>query len=477
MDLRDLRNAIRQSWWLIALVTVLCTGAAAAYSARTPATYASHTQLFVAAQAPRRTDLQATYQGGLFTTQRVQSYARIASSPLVTAPVVRRLKLDDTPTGLSKRIAASAPPDTVLVDITVTDTSADRAQRVASAVAWQFAKTVEQLERPTRSSDPPVRLSPSLPATHPSRPIAPRTKLNIAGGAVLGLLLSLLAAFVRWRLDTSITVPSELPSGPGAALLGAVPFDRDAEDMPAVGLRKATLARAEALRQLRTNLRFVDPDRPPATILVTSASAGEGKTTTAVGLAMAMADAGVSVILVEGDLRQPSLTEHLGLMRTQGVCGYLVESKPVDDLLVGWPAGMQGGSLRILPAGPVPPNPSELLGSQRMKDLLAELRSRCDIVLIDAPPVLPVADATVLAPEADGVLMVARMGGVTKPQLTRALQALERVHARVLGFVANAVPESSRDYGPGSWGPLPAPPPELPPVSTNGTASTAGRAR
>jgi non-specific protein-tyrosine kinase len=141
---------------------------------------------------------------------------------------------------------------------------------------------------------------------------------------------------------------------------------------------------------------------------------------------------------------------------------------------------MEGGSLRVLTAGPVPPNPSELLGSQRMKDLLAELRSRCDIVLIDAPPVLPVADATLLATEADGVLLVARMGKLTRPQLGRALEALSRVHARILGFVANGVPAGA-GYGDGraAWTPPPPtlpPAPPLPPSSPNGVASAAGRA-
>jgi succinoglycan biosynthesis transport protein ExoP len=468
MDLHDLIKLLRRSWWLVAAVTVVCVAAAAFATTQSSKTYASHIELFVAAQAPR-SDLQATYQGGLFTTQRVASYARLASSPLVTGPVVRELGLKESPTDLGKDVSAVAPPETVLIDITVKSGTAAGAQRIASSLAKHFIEAVERLERPSERSTSPVRLDVSLPATLPAKPVAPRPVLNLLAGLVLGLLLGLSAAFVRSRLDTRISAPSELPAGAGTALLGTVPLDRAVQAVPAVGLRKATPARAEALRRLRTNLRFIDPDHPPRTIVLSAATPGEGTTTTAAGLAMAMADAGVRVILVEGDLRTPRLSEHLGLLRNEGVSGLLVAPRPVDELLQGWPAGMDGGALHVLQAGQVPPNPSELLGSQRMKALLAQLRERCDIVLVDAPPLLPVSDAALLATEADGVLLVARMGQVTRPELRRALQALARVHARVLGVVANGVPAGDRDDDPGFWEPATAPPPMT--VSSNGTGA------
>ena len=462
MDLVSLGAAIRRSWWLIALVAVICVGAAAAYTTQQQPTYASHTQLFVAAQAPR-SDLQDTYQGGLFTTGRVQSYARIASSPIVTTPVIEELGLRTTPTALGKRITAIAPPETVLVDITVKDSTAEGAQRIARSVAGKFATAIQSLERPApnRKGNPPVRLSVSLPATHPSGRIAPRTTVNLVAGMALGLLLGLAAALLRARVDTRITSAARLPSVPGAVLLGTLPVDPDAVAGPVVSLRNTDPARAEALRRLRTNLRFLDPDDPPRTIVITSATEGEGRTTVAIGLAMALADAGTDVVLIEGDLRAPVFGERLGLLPTEGVAGHLVGSTPVDEQLQGWPAGSSGGRLRVLTAGTVPPNPSELLGSGRMRELLVTLKEHADIVIIDAPALLPVTDAAVLASQCDGVVVVARMGRVTQPQMARALQALGHVHARVLGFVANAAPKADGDERqPAAW--------DLPPVSLNG---------
>lgn len=468
MDLAALAAAVRRSWWLIALVALICVAAAAAYTAQQPRTYASHTQLFVAAQAPR-TDLQDTYQGGLFTTGRVQSYARIASSPIVTEPVIRELGLNTTPVALGRKITAVAPPETVLVDITVKDGTADGAQRIARSVAGKFATAIQSLERPEpkRKGDPPVRLSVSLPATHPTGPITPRTTVNLVAGMVLGLMLGLAAAALRARVDTRVTGPARLPSVPGAVLLGSVPVDPDASMTPVVSLRMTDPSRAEALRRLRTNLRFLDPDAPPRTIVVTSATEGEGKTTIAIGLAMALADAGTDVVLVEGDLRTPALAERLGLLPTEGVAGHLISSTPVDELLQGWPAGTGGGRLRVLAAGAVPPNPSELLGSGRMRDLLTTLKEHAEIVIVDAPALLPVTDAAVLASQCDGVVVVARMGRVTGPQMARAIQALGHVHARVLGFVANGVArrrDADQEPEPPIWE-------QLPPVSRNGTGS------
>ncbi len=459
MDADELRRAIRNSRGLILLVVFVCTAAAVAYTRFSEPRYESETQLFVAAQARD------------FSEQRAPSYAGLAVSPNIIAPVISELGLKDTPRELRDRISASTPPDTVLIDLTVSDSDPARAQRTGQAVARQLIELVTQLEKPNSASrKPAVRLVVSSPANLPSDPVSPDARINVPAGIVLGLLLGLLAAVARGRLDRRILDLDDLPPVLREGLLGAVPFDPSAGEAPAAGLRGTSPERAEALRRLRANVRFVDRARPPRSVVVTSTLPGEGASTTALGLARAMADAGTDVVLVEADLRRPHLAGLLGLSRNAGLSGYLAGSAPLEPLLQRCAGGRGDGALRVLVAGPSPPDPSELLSSRRMPALLEQLATSCDIVLIDAPPVLAVTDAAVLAAEAEGVLLVVRMGEVTVPELERALEILTGAGAGVLGLVANAVSgEEARDQRreyPAIPDPVAArtPPPALPPA-------------
>lgn len=200
---------------------------------------------------------------------------------------------------------------------------------------------------------------------------------------------------------------------------------------------------AEALRELRTNIRFMDVDRPPRVIVVTSPLPGDGKSTTCVNLATTIAATGEPVVLVDADLRRPVVHTIFGLIGEVGLSTVLSGSVNVDDALQ---AVAGSPSLRVLTAGRTPPNPSEVLSSGRMAQLLSEL-SESATVIIDAPPVLPVTDAAVLSTRADGCLIVVGAGRTTFDVLKRALQSVERVGARCFGVVINRVPKRGGSYG------------------------------
>ena len=193
----------------------------------------------------------------------------------------------------------------------------------------------------------------------------------------------------------------------GSNLLAVIPEDRDSVEGKSPLLLDSSPGRGEALRYLRTNLQFVDLDHNVDCLLITSSLPAEGKTTTALGVADAIATAGSEVIVLEADLRHPSFARYLGIEVDGGLTDALVRNGPSSDLLV--PCG-KSGRLRLLTAGRIPPNPSELIGSGRMKQLIDELRSACDVLVIDAPPLLPVTDAAVLATIASGVVLVAQPG-------------------------------------------------------------------
>lgn len=200
-------------------------------------------------------------------------------------------------------------------------------------------------------------------------------------------------------------------------------------------------AASEAFRVLRTNIQFLGLDQPLKTILVTSASPAEGKTTTIANLAVAFAQSGMRVCIVDADLRRPMVAKTFDIDNWSGLTTALLGQKSVESTV----RETTVPGLYVLPSGPIPPNPAELLGSQRMTNLLAELEANFDMVLVDTPPILAVTDAAVLAPKVGGVVLVVRSGKVDRRQALRAKEALAAVKANVLGAVLGAVEGDGED--------------------------------
>jgi capsular exopolysaccharide synthesis family protein len=192
----------------------------------------------------------------------------------------------------------------------------------------------------------------------------------------------------------------------------------------------------EAFRVLRTNLQFVNVDSPSKVFVVTSSLPEEGKTTTSCNLAVALAQAGQRVLLLEGDLRRPKISEHLNVEEAVGLTTVLVGRIGLADAVQ--PSGVPG--LDVLPSGATPPNPSELLQSNAMHDVMDRLRKDYDVIVVDAPPLLPVTDAALLTAQSDGALLVIRHGKTTKDQVQHAAERLEAVDGRLVGAVLNMVP-------------------------------------
>ncbi|HEY68338.1 MAG TPA: CpsD/CapB family tyrosine-protein kinase [Thermoflexia bacterium] len=194
---------------------------------------------------------------------------------------------------------------------------------------------------------------------------------------------------------------------------------------------------AEAYRTLRTNLTFAALDKPIETLIVTSAAPGEGKSTVLANLAVTMAQGERRTILVDADLRRPGLHEIFGVANDRGLTTMIVEEAAMDD-----PPLIDVGvdNLWLVPSGPIPPNPADILGSRRMEEVIAALKSRADIVLFDAPPIIAVTDAAVLGTKVDGVLLIVCAGRTRREHAQRARELLERVHVRIVGAVLNNAP-------------------------------------
>jgi capsular exopolysaccharide synthesis family protein len=445
VELRDYVRLLRRRWRLVALSVLLGLAAATAVTLSSPKQYTASAQLFVSASdagtGQGGTSIGNVYTGGLFTQQRVKSYVSVITSIRTAALVKEDLQVPNTPGDLAAKFTATAPLDTVLINVSVKDTSPELAQRLANSIGKVFPGLVDTIEKPNAGGVSPVKVSLVQPAQLPGAPTSPKPKLNLALGLLVGLGVGVGGAVLRETLDTSVKGPEQAQDLVGAPVLGAINYDPEASKKPLVVMSSPNSVRAEAFRQLRTNLQFVDIQHPLASVVFTSSIPGEGKSTTTCNLAITMAQAGLRVILVEGDLRRPRIADYLGLEGAVGLTSVLLGRTLLDEALQPW----GDVTLQVLASGPLPPNPSELLGSQGMQELLHELESRADIVIIDAPPLLPVTDAAVLGTLTSGVVMLIRSNETRREQLSRAVGTVHAVGATMLGSVMNMVPTKGPD--------------------------------
>ncbi len=434
MELRDYLVLLRKRWVTIVVAGALGLALAGAYSLLTTPTYSARSQVYVSVQgSDSTTDL---LQGSNFTVRQVKSYIELVTSPRVLDPVIEELGLADDAGSLAQRVRADSPLDTALINVTATDESPQLAAEIANATARSLAAVVGELETPVGGGDSPVQISTVRAASVPTSAASPNVRLNLALGLVVGLVLGVSVAVVRELLDTRVRSTSDVEDVTDAPVLGVVGYDEEAPEHPLIVQESPKAVRAEAFRRLRTNLQFLELGPAARTYLMTSALPGEGKTTTSINLAITLADAGQRVVLVDADLRRPSVARYLGVEGSVGLTTILIGKVGVEDAVQPW----GNANLDVIASGQIPPNPSELLGAAPMTQLLDRLRADYDVIVIDTPPLLPVTDAAILAKGVGGAIVVVGAGTVHRNQLETALSALGTVGVPPLGIVVNRVP-------------------------------------
>ncbi|WP_336661908.1 polysaccharide biosynthesis tyrosine autokinase [Leucobacter sp. USHLN154] len=457
MELRDYVRILHKNWILIVAIALLglCGGAVA--SILTTPQYEASTQLYVSV----RNETQASgdlVQGSNFARQSVQSYVNIVGTESVLGPVVEELGLTETSASLAKRVAASTPLNTSLVDVTVTDDDPVQAAEIANAVGASFSNLVQDQLEVIESADAvsPVKMTMVQPATVPEAPVSPRVPMNLALGALVGLALGVGISVLRTVLDTRIHSLHDIEQLTDAPMLGGIAYDEDASSRPLIVHADPRNPRAESFRKLRTNLQFLavsaDSDVRGRSFVVSSAGPGEGKSTTTANLAIALTESGARVALIDADLRLPKIADYMGLEGGAGLSDVLIGRAQPTDVLQRWGSSQ----LFVLPAGRIPPNPSELLGSKAMTNLLDLLHTHFDYVLIDSPPLLLVTDAAVVAKHTNGVILVASSGATRKPEFEMAVKTLEAAGGQLRGFIVTMLPTKGPDsygygYGYGSY--------------------------
>lgn len=374
---------------------------------------------------------------------------------------------------LKRRISASAVQDTALVKVDVEESSPPAATSLASDVAQAFLAVVRQdsgtrnsvqtaeiqdqitkisrqIDELAKSGGDTERLqslrlaraalteqlaslvadaarqggsvSLAAPPTAASAPIRPRPVLNTAAGVMLGLLLGTLLAWLRSRLDRGLRSPDEAEELLAAPVLAAIPIRKR------YTLDDGVLS--EAYDVLRANLAFLSLDQAMHVVTFTSFNPGEGKTSSVEGLAYAAVRGGMSVLLIDGDVRTCNLSTQFGARGMPGLTSVIVGTTPLDGAVLEIVPG-----LSLLPAGPTPPNPPSLLSSGRMREVMAELREQHSLVIVDSPPVAHLADASILAAISDGVVLVARVGVTNRADLPAAAANLRHSPTPIIGAI------------------------------------------
>lgn len=437
MTFHDYLRVLRERWVIVVIVSVLGTGVAGGVWWVRPPEYTATLRMYVSAQSADTA--QSAFQGAQLSQQRVTSYVELVSSTRVSEEITRQLRLSVAPEDLAKEITASSKLDSVIIDVAVSGRSSQEVTAVANAVGAIFPRLVDELERPSSATGvPPVVVRVVQPAVAPTTPSSTGLPVSLALGLLAGLAIGVGAALARSALDTSVKTREQLRAVATAPNLGVTAYDPSVPKRPLTVQEDPQSPRAEAFRQLRTNLQFLDVDTPHKVVVITSSLPSEGKTTTLANLAIALAAAGQQVLVVEADLRRPKLADVLGVERSIGLTSVLSGRVTPEAAIQHW----SGGVFDILASGPLPPNPSELLASQHMVALLADLRRRYDLVLLDTPPLLPVTDAAAVGPATDGAILICRFKSTTRDQVSKAVESLDAVSTPLLGTVFTMVPSS-----------------------------------
>ncbi len=507
MELRQYLNVFKKWLWLIVLVAAVAGGASYYATSQLPRLYQATAKVMVGESYQKLNPTPGDIATG---SVLAETYIQLVKTSAVLRGVKEQLGLDASVNELRNAVNASTIDRTQFLEVRATDTDPKRAALIANAVAEQLkllgpassnetlqkqrefvSQQIQDLEDKIQKSETEIAqleeslktttsvreaadkrseidrlrgqiaqyqqnytqfinyLAPSSqntlsilePAEAPNQPFAPNLPLNVGLAIAIGIILATAVVFLIEYLDDTIKSKDDVTRVLNASTLGEIGLLKNRNDK-LIAAAEPRSANAEAYRMLRTNISFSSVDKPIRMILVTSASPSEGKSITAANLAVTMAQAGYRTTVVDCDLRKPTQHKVFGISNDVGLTNALLAHADLSSFIR--PTRVE--NLRVLTTGPLPPNPAELLGSRSMTDLLTMMQKESDVIVIDSPPVLAVADAAILSRISDGVILVVDSGKTKRESALRAKEALEQTAARLLGIVLNRMPSNSGYY-------------------------------
>jgi capsular exopolysaccharide synthesis family protein len=370
------------------------------------------------------------------------SYAQLVTGSRVLEPVIDELDLETTPRVLAKSIEVSIPQDTVTMKITATTPGPEGSAELARAVSDHLIAEVQEIAPKNPEGSSTITVVVYDDAVAPRYQSSPDKTKDALLGVIVGGAVGVAAALLISVLDTRMRTEEELAEAADLPVLGVVSRSPLLAGRSIAMIQKKLSRTTEEFLRIRSALNYANVVSTVKVLLVTACKPGEGKSTVSVNLAMALAGEHDSVLLIDGDLRRPRAHEYAGIDGSVGLTNVLSGEVDLDVALYRFP----GTALDLLPAGTIPPNPAELLTSAKMENLVEEMSGRYSYVIIDSPPVLSVADANLISPLADGVLLAIDARRTRRSSLARTTKVLEGSGARILGTVLNrAKPEHSRE--------------------------------
>lgn len=433
--------SLRKLWWVIVVAALLGGVATFGYSSmQTPLYRATTSLIFALNQGDSAIDLN---QGSAYTQSQMLSFAQLVPSSRVLGPVIEELDLDSTPAELARSIQVSIPQSTVTLRVTASTGDPKHSADLANAVAGQLIEVVQEVAPKDSDGVPSISADIFDDAVAPQYQFTPNKSRDALLGGVLGVLIGFAAVLFIRLVDTRVRNDEMLTQVSNAPVLGVVTKSSLLSSRGIAVARESLGHTAEEFRRIQSALTYANVSSRVRVLLVTSGSPGEGKSTIAVNLAMTLAAAGHSVLLIDADLRRPRAHEHAGIDGSIGLTGVLLDEVEFDTAK----KRIADASLDVLPSGVVPPNPAEMLTSAPMVELVESASEAYDYVVIDSPPTLSVADANLLSPLVDGVILVVDASKTRSAALARSVKSLEAGGARILGTVLNRARRDRREGG------------------------------
>lgn len=430
MTILDFLRMVRANLKLLLIGLLVGALLGFGYSLLQPRVYASSSTGFVT--VGEDSGINDVISGSVAAKEKATAYLSLIKSSAVADEIIAaNPEINLTRGEIQESLTASVDSNSALISVSATASSPEAAQALANSSLEAVAKVVNDLEGSSS-----VRVIPLEDAALNPSPTSPDTSKLVLIGAGLGLALVLTAVMLRRTVDTKLRTRDDATKATDAGVLGVLPVSDELSEENILSANKDHISQ-EAIRQMRTNLRFVNVDNPPRSFIITSAEPGEGKSTVSSSLARALADADQPTVIIDADLRRPTIAKKFKVDSKVGLTQVLAGQVELADAVQQF----EDTQLFILPAGRIPPNPSELLGSDKMRQLIHELSQEFTVV-IDVPPVLPVTDASLLSNSVDGVVLVGAVGKTRKENLAEAAKNLRAVNAKILGLVINRAPRT-----------------------------------
>jgi capsular exopolysaccharide synthesis family protein len=451
VSLRDLLRVLWRRLWVIVLAAIVLAGSAVGFDfLRTPVYEASIKILIGQEQNGEAVGNLGSDIAGLQDLTQTMTEA-VPTRP-IAEEVIRRLDLQESPEEFLANLNVEQIAQTQFMEVSYTAPSPEEAQQIANTVGEVFSEQVSEVSANANAITATVWERAALSDS----PASPKPVRDGILALILGGMIGTGLAFLLEQLDDRWRSPEEAEQVSGVPTFGIIPeFRALKSDKKRRSQRRTdddlfgrlvasfdpTSVASEAYRSLRTSLLYALVDTPPKVIVVTSPGTMEGKSITCANLGVVLAQADQRTLIIDCDLRKPSMHKIFGLRNFESLGRVLVEGRDVPE---AFQEPLPG--LKVLTTGPLPPNPAEILGSKRFAELISRVRQEYDYVLVDSPPVEPVSDPAILATQGDGVLLVLDSQSTRKSSVRRAMRSLETVGATVLGTVMNNVKASRNGY-------------------------------